>query len=142
MKNKLDRKMVEIGKKRIPLRSLIHNKPIREAAKALEDARLHFNEQEIMLGAKLIVKWETGGDAYLYALRLETDNEYNRRLEEARKAEEAKAERARIRKLQEAERAKKAQIMRKQNAFETIIRTAQENGLSAKELAELVKSLG
>lgn len=137
MKKALERKMVEIGKKRVPLRKLIHGKEIREASKAIEDFRLNFNEEEFMLGAKLVLKWETGGDAYLYALRLETDNEYSKRLEAHRIAEEQKAERARKRKLAEAERLKRLERDRKNNAVSTIENLIKANGLTPEDLAKL-----
>jgi len=137
MKKVTDRKLVEIGKKRVPLRKLIHNKEIREAAQALEDFRLNFNEQEILLGAKLIVKYEAGGDAMLYALRPETDNEYSKRLEAYRIAEEQKAERAQKRKLQEAERQRKLESERKNDALASIERLIKSNGLTPKDLAKM-----
>lgn len=140
MKKVTDRKLVEIGKKRVPLRKLIHGKEIRDAAKALEDFRLNFNEQEILLGAKLILKYEPGGDAILYALRPETDKEYNDRLEKARKALEAKMERERIRKLQAEERARKAEENRKANVSKTIKDLIQSNGLDASDLVKILET--
>lgn len=140
MKKVTDRKLVEIGKKRVPLRKLIHGKEIREAARALEDFRLNFNEEEILLGAKLILKYEPGGDAMLYAMRPETDKEYNDRLEKARKALEAKKERERIRKLQAEERARKAEENRKVNAAKTIKELIESNGLSSRDLEKILDS--
>ena len=49
-KTTLQRQSVELGKKRVPLKKLLHGKEIRAAAKALEDFRLIFNEQEILCG--------------------------------------------------------------------------------------------
>ncbi len=136
MTKKFERKTVEIGTKRIPLRKLIHGKEIREAAKALEDFRLVFNEQELLYGAKLTVKMDTYGEAVLVAKRFETDNEMNKRLEAARIAAEQKAERDRKRKIMEAERAKKREAERKQNVVTHIKEMAKSNNLTIDELFE------
>jgi len=135
-----ERKTVEIGKKRIPLRKLIHGKEIREAAKALEDFRLHLNEQELLYGAKIIVRMDTYGEAVMVARRLETDNEYFARLEKARIAAEEKAERDRKRKLMEAEKAKRQAAERKQNVAQRVKEMALSNGVSVEELTEMLKS--
>ena len=139
-KKTISRKLVEIGKKRIPLRKLLHGKEIREAAKALEDFRLVLNEQELLFGAKLTVKMDSYGEAVLYAHRLETDKEYNDRLEKARIAAEEKAEREKKRKLQEAERAKKLAAERKQNVAQRIKEMALSNGFSIEEITEMIKA--
>jgi len=140
MTKKLDRKTVEIGKKRIPLRKLLHGKEIREAAKALEDFRLGLNEQELLYGAKLTVKMDSYGEAVLYAHRLETDKEYADRIEKARIAAEQKAERERKRKLMEVERAERAKEIQKQKALESILSIAKANGLGNEELEKLLKA--
>jgi uncharacterized protein YaiL (DUF2058 family) len=140
MTKKLERKKVEMGKKRIPLRKLLHGKDIRTAAKALEDFRLAFNEQEMLYGATLTIKMDSYGEAVLYAHRLETDNEMNKRLDAARIAAEEKAERERKRKLQEAERAKKLAAERKQNVAQRIKEMVISNGLSIEEITEIIKA--
>lgn len=134
------RKTVEIGKKRIPLRKLLHGKDIRTAAKALEDFRLTFNEAEILYGAKLTVKMDTYGEAVLYAHRLETDNEMMKRIEAARIKAEEKAEREKKRKIVEAEKAKRQAAERKQNVAQRVKEMALSNGLSVEELTEMLKS--
>lgn len=136
-KKTLQRKQVEIGKKRIPLRKLLHGKEIRAGAKALEDFRLQLNEQEMLFGAKLTIKMEPYGEAVLIASRLETDNEYEKRLEAHRIAEEQKAERARKRKLVEAERQKRLEQERKGSAVESIRRMIIANGLTPEDLAKM-----
>lgn len=136
-KKTLQRKQVEIGKKRIPLRKLLHGKEIRTAAKALEDFRIQLNEQEMLFGAKLTIKWENYGECHLIATRPETDNEYNKRLEAHRIAEEQKAERARKRKLVEAERQKRLEQERKGSAVESIKRMIIANGLTPEDLAKM-----
>lgn len=140
MKKQLERKNVEIGRKRIPLRKLLHGKEIREAAKALEDFRLGLNEQELLYGAKLIVQMDTYGEAQLIARRLETDNEYADRLEKARVAAEQKAERERKRKLMAEERAKRDAETRKERVAQHIKELAKSNGLSVDELLDALKA--
>lgn len=139
MTKKLTRKTVELAHKRIPLRKLLHGKDIRTAAKALEDFRLVYNEQEILFGATLTIKMDTYGEAVLYAHRPETDKEYADRLEKARLAEEAKKEREANRKLMAAEKAKRDAAMRKQNVAQRIKEMAMSNGVSIEELTEMLK---
>ena len=138
---KLDRKTVEIGKKRIPLKKLLHGKDIRSAAKALEDFRLVFNEQEMLFGATLTIKMDPYGEASLHAHRPETDNEYAKRLEAARIAAEQKAEREKKRKLMAAEKAKRDAEIRKANIAERVKEMAIGNGISLAELTEMLKDL-
>jgi hypothetical protein len=134
------RQLVELDKKRIPLRKLLNGKEIREAAKALEDFRLIFNEQEILYGAKLYVKMDTYGEALLIARRLETDKEYNDRLERARIAAEKKRELEQKRKEAEAERILRAESEKKQKALDSIAHIAKTTGLSGAELEVFLKS--
>lgn len=138
MSKENQRKTVEIGRKRLPLRSLLHGKEIREAAKALESFRMKMNEQEFLYGAKLYVDWKDYGTADIVARRLETDKEFEDRLERQRIAAEIKKERERKKQL-EAERKKaEEEIRRRARAVETIRKMAQENGLT---FDELIKSL-
>lgn len=132
------RKRVELAVKRIPLRKLLHGKDIRSAAKALEDFRLVFNEQEILFGATLTIKMESHGEAVLYAHRPETDKEYSERMEQLRLAAERKAERDHKRTLMEAARLKQLAQDKKKNALETILKIAKENGLSTDEFSTLL----
>ena len=135
-----ERKTVEIGKKRIPLRKLLHGKEIRAAAKALEDFRLVYNEEEILYGAKLTIKMDSYGEAHLYAHRPESDNEMEKRIEQVRLAAEAKAEREKKRKLVEAEREKKRQADRKKNIADRVKEMALSNGVSIEELTAMLKT--
>lgn len=135
-----ERKRVEIGSKRIPLKKLLNGKEIRDAAKALEDFRLHFNEHEILYGAKLTIKMDTYGEAVLYAHRPESDNEMAKRIETARILAEEKAERARKRKLMEAEREKKRQAERKENIAQRVKEMALSNGVTIEELTAMLKT--
>ena len=95
MDKKNERKTVEVGRKRVPLKKLLHGKEIRVAAKALEDFRLQLVEQEFLLGAKITLHFDSYGDLTAVAKRPETDNEMFKRLEKARLVAEAKAERER-----------------------------------------------
>lgn len=135
------RKLVEIGRKRIPLRKLLHGKEIREAAKALEDFRISLNEQELLYGAKLTIKMDTYGEAVLYAHRLETDNEYEARIDKARLAALKKAELEKERKLKELARAAELENKKRQEAIDSIIKIAKTTGLTNHEVDLLLNSL-
>lgn len=130
MSKKLEKKTIEIGSKRIPLRQLLHGKEIREAAKALEDFRMKLNEQEFLYGAKITVKWDNYGDVYAVARRLETDKEFADRIEKARLAAEAKKEREAKRKLQAEVRAREEAANQKKRTAEYIKKLAKDAGLS------------
>ena len=132
MARKQDRKLIEIDRKRIPLRSLLHGKEIRDAAKTLEDFRMKLNEKEFLYGAKLFVDWKDYGSVDIVARRPETDQEYADRLERARIAEEQKRERERKRKEQEVQRALQREARKKLEAAEMIKRLAQEAGIAIK----------
>ena len=125
-----ERKTIEVGSKRIPLRQLLNGKEIREAAKALEDFRMKLNEQEFLYGAKISIKWDNYGDVYAVARRLETDKEFTDRLEKARLAAEAKKERERIRQIKAEERARQEEANKKQRVAEYIQKLAKEAGIS------------
>ena len=130
MSKKIERKTVEIDRKRIPLRSLLHGKEIRDAAKSLEDFRMKLNEKEFLYGAKLYVDWKDYGSVDIVARRPETDQEYADRLERQRLLEEQKRERERKRKEQEEFRARQREIKRKAQAAELIKKLAEENGIA------------
>lgn len=138
-KNPLQRKTVEIDRKRIPLRQLLHGKEIRDAAKSLEEFRLKLNEKEFLYGAKISIQWDTYGDVYAVARRPETDNEYNDRVERARIAAEQKAERDRKRKLAAEQRAIREKELQKERALQTLKDMAKSNGLTAKDLQALLE---
>lgn len=132
------RKTIEIARKRIPLRSLMHGKEIREAAKAVEDFRMKLNEQEFLYGAKISIHWENYGEAYAVARRPETDNEYTDRLERLRIAEELKKERERKRKVEAEKRKVEEEIRKRARAAETIRKMALENGIGRNELIDIL----
>jgi hypothetical protein len=129
-KNKQERKTVEIGRKRIPLRTLLHGKEIRDAAKSLEDFRKKLNEQEFLHGAKLYVDWDNYNEVDIVARRLETDKEYADRLERARIAAEQKALREQKRIAEAEKRAQRDIIRKKQEAVDLIQKLARGAGIS------------
>jgi hypothetical protein len=139
--NQQKRKMVEVDRKRVPLRKLLHGKEIRDAAAALEDYRLKLNEAEFLYGAKITLTMDSYGECVAVAKRLETDSEFAARLEKARLAEEAKKERE-ARKVIEAElRAANAAERQRKQAIETMKNLAQSNGITKDELKALVDSI-
>lgn len=138
-RNKHERKTVEIDRRRIPMRKLLHGKEIREAAKALEDFRLHLNEKEFLYGATITVVMGEYGEAHAVARRPETDTEFADRLEKQRIAEELKKEREEKRKLQAERRKAEEEIRKKARVAETIRSMAKENGLSHKEVLDILK---
>lgn len=136
-----ERKTVEIDRKRIPLRSLMHGKEIRDAAKALEDFRLKLKEQEFLYGAKLYIDWKEYQTVDVVARRLETDKEFEDRLERTRIAEEQKRKREEERKKREAEQARQRELRKRADALETIRKLAREQGISDKELVDSLKEV-
>ena len=141
MTKKLQKKTVELKKVRVPLRKLLHGCEIREAAENLKNFRLKLLEEELMQGAKLTIKVEQyTGEFNSIATRLETDKEFEDRLEKARLAEEAKKEREAKRKLMEAEKKKRDAELRKENVALRVKEMALSNGVSIAELTEMLKS--
>ena len=111
-------RMKKVAEKVLPIRSLIENKDVSEAAQALADFRLHFVEEQFFQQATVTIKyrdssnWRTPGRYYAVATRLETPKEVQERLERAavRKAREAKRK-AKI-EQEEAERELKRTVNR------------------------------
>ena len=98
-----ERKQVEVGRHRVPLKQLIHGKEIREAMAALEKYRQKFNEQEFFYGAKVYLSYSQG-ECHATVKRPETDKELATRLDAERREREAKAERKRLRELRAHEK--------------------------------------
>lgn len=142
----LERQTVVIGRRRVPLKKMLHNQEIRVAAKNLEDFRLHFKEEEILYGAKIRLEFDTFNDE-LFAIteRLETDQEYADRQEILRQAAEAKAERDRKRaeaqaRKEERERAleaKRAEAERLKN-LEDLKVIVKQMKLTDKEIVDIL----
>ncbi len=130
MTKKMERKTIEIDRKRIPLRSLLHGKEIRDAAQSIETFRMKMNEQEFLYGAKLYVDWKDYGSVDIVARRPETDKEFEDRLEKQRLAVEAKAERERIKKIKAEERAREEEANKKARIAEYIKKVAKEAGIA------------
>ncbi len=134
------RKTIEIDRKRIPMKKLLHGKEIREAAKALEDFRLGLNEQEFLYGAKIYIQVGEYGETHAVARRLETDKEFEDRLEKARLAAEAKKAREIKRKQQEEAKRQRDAEMKRERAAQWIRETAKANGLTDKDLLDIMNS--
>lgn len=139
MTQAVKRKVIEVGRKRIPLRKLFHGKEIRDAAAALEEFRLKLNEEEFMYGAKLVITMSQYGEATLVAKRPETDSEYNSRVEELRVAAEAKKVREENAKLKAAAKAVEDAANRKAKTIEHLKSLAKSNGLTAEDLKSMLE---
>jgi hypothetical protein len=133
-----ERKTVEIARKRIPMKKLLHGKEIREAAKSLEEFRLQFKEQEFLYGGKITVQVDSYGETTAVVHRMETDKEFEDRLEKARIAAELKKERERKRREQEAIKAKELEFRRRASNIERMRSLAKELGLSQKDLVDIL----
>ena len=135
-----ERKTVELGRKRIPFKKLFDGKEIREAAKALEDFRLCFNEFEILYGARLTINMGTyyDNEATLVAARPETDKEYEERVAKAERAAELKAKRAAEKKEADRLKAIEKEANRQKDALEKIREVAKANGLTVDQLKILL----
>lgn len=134
-----ERKTVELGRKRIPFKKLFNGKEIREAAKALEEFRLCFNEFEILYGARLTIHMTSYYDeAELVAARPETDKEYEERVAKAERAAELKAKRVAEKKETDRLKAIEKEANRQKDALEKIRDMAKANGLTVEQLKTLL----
>jgi hypothetical protein len=136
-----ERKLIEIAKKRIPMKRLFHGREIREAMAELEKFRQQYNEQEFFYGAKVYLQVENYGETYAIVRRPETDKEYEKRMKEEQAAAEAKlrrAEAARIRKEEKARREEAKALaeaeQRRLAEIEAVKLAARKLGLTAKDL--------
>lgn len=125
-----NRKTVELKSKRLPLKKLLHGKEIREAAKALEEFRLHFTEQEILHGGKIFVKVGQFGEVECVVRRPETDSEYDARIEKARLAEIARLERAEARRIAAEKKRIKEEATKRERTADYIKKLAADAGLT------------
>lgn len=139
-----DRKLVEIKRKRLPLKKLLHGHEIREAMTQMEQFRRQFNEQEFFYGAHVYLEVVDYDRIDAVCKRPETDKEYAARMEDIRIREQEKFEREQKRSAREEQRrlaqeAKAAQAAEEQRLrdLEVMKVMARRLGLSSKELAEL-----
>lgn len=102
----LNRKQVEIAKKRFPLYKIL-NGEISDVLASIKSFRAQFAEAEVLYKAKVYLTYSQG-EALATVRRLETDYEYNQRIARERKLEEEKAERKRIKEQRAQLRAEKA----------------------------------
>ena len=135
----LNRKQVEIAKKRFPLYKIL-NGEISDVLASIKSFRAQFAEAEVLYKAKVYLTYHQG-EALATVRRLETDNEYNKRITKERKEEEAKAERKRIReeKARQREAYRAAQLAAAAEAkrladIEILKKMARDLGVSAKDL--------
>lgn len=130
-----EKQLVDIGRHRVPLKTILHGREIRDAMAELEKFRRRFNEQEFMLGGRVYLEYRDG-ECMATVKRLETDKEFAKRLELERAAAAAKAERKRQRELRAAEKERqrelKAAAEREQRRLEEIAQIramAEKHGL-------------
>lgn len=143
MSRKQERAEVEIARKRLPLKRMIHGKEIREVMEEFEKFRLQFNEQEFFHRAKIYLSFDQG-ESIASVRRMETDNEYNKRLAQLRKEEAERLERKRIReeKARIREERKKALAeeeakRQRLEAIDIVKQAARKLGLTAKDLVDM-----
>lgn len=141
---KKERLVVELAKERVPLRQVMHNKNLNDAAQSLKDIRAKWPklaELEFIHKATLRIKWIDYDTVYLIAERLETDNEYAKRMDELRRLEQQAKERAKRKAEQEAFRAAARKQAQMTNAVKTIADIASANGISREDLDRLMDAL-
>ena len=132
----LKRKQIEIKSERVPLKKLLNGYEIREAARNLENFRLKLNEYEILYGAKIKLKVADYGETYMTAVREETDEEYNKRVERARVLAEQRAEAKQRRIAREAERKREAEKLARSQAVQNLKQQMAAAGLSVSDLID------
>lgn len=132
------RKTIEVDRRRVPLKKLLHGKEIREAAAALEEFRLKMNEAEFLYGARIVLQMSEYNECNAVAKRLETDKEYADRLEKARLAAEAKKERELKRKAEVAAKALRAQEEQRLKAVEYVKSMVKEHKISTDDLVDVL----
>jgi len=140
-KNPLEPKKIKLKEQRIPLVKLLNGKEIRVAAKALEDFRLKFGEEEILYGATLTVKYDTWDrDFRIVAERMETAEETLARVEKERLAEEARKRREAERKIKEAKAKAEREQRRIAEALEDLRKHAMIHGIPLDRLVDSLKT--
>jgi hypothetical protein len=138
-----ERKSIVIERRRIPLTKILHNRYIEDAIAELKAFRAKFAEDEVLYKRKVMIKYNQG-ECIAEVYRLETDKEYNTRLEEERQKREAKLERERKKELREqikaeqaardAERAAEEQRKHELATFKALYKKL---GLTAKDLESI-----
>lgn len=139
-----DRINVEIKRKRIPLKKILHGKEIREAMADLEKFRQQFNEEEFFYGAKVYLTFENG-EAMAIVRRPETDTEYDKRIDILKKKELDKIEKEQLRELIEIDRLEKIrketaarEVRKRTENIEIVKAMARELGLTAEDIINIV----
>lgn len=104
-----DRKSIVVERKRVPITKILQNRYIEDAIAELKAFRAKFAEDEVLYKRKVMIKYDRySGEYTAEVYRLETDKEYNARLEEERAKREAKLERQRKKELREKAKAEQA----------------------------------
>jgi hypothetical protein len=139
-----DRKLVEIKRKRLPLKKLLQGREIRDAMAEIEKFRRQFNEQEFLYGGHVYLEVTDYDRIDAVCKRPETDKEYNLRMDGIRAKEQAKLEREHNRAIREEQRrlhreAEAARAVEEQRLkdLETMKAMVRKLGLSAKEIEQL-----
>lgn len=130
---------MEIARERVPLRKLLHNSEIREAAKNLENFRLMLNEHEILYGCKLVLKVSDYGECHIVAVREESDAEYNSRVERARVLAEQRAAARQRREIREQQRRIEADKLARSQTLESLKQQMAASGLTVDDLIEILE---
>jgi len=140
-KNPLEPKKIKIKEQRIPLVKLLNGKDLRTAAKALEDFRLKFREEEILFGATLTVKYDSWTHEFkVLAERMETSEETLARVEKERLAEEARKKREAERKAKEEKAKAEREQRRIAEALEDLRKHALIHGIPLDRLVDSLKN--
>ena len=134
----LKRKQIELKSERVPLKKLLNGYEIREAARNLENFRLKLNEYEILYGAKIKLKVADYGETYMTAVREETDEEYNRRVERARVLAEQRLQAKIRRDAQQEQRKREAEKLKRSEALESLKQQMRMAGLTVSDLVEIL----
>ncbi len=137
-----ERKLIEVAKKRVPMKKIFHNKEIRDGMAELEKFRQQFNEQEFFYGAKVYLEVGNYGETTAVVKRLETDKEYNARLDEERKKAEEKLARAEARRVREEHKRKKAEEAEARRIEEQRLKEVEYVKTMARKLGITAKELG
>ena len=140
-----DRQSIVVERKRVPLTKILNNRYIEDAIAELKAFRAKFAEDEVLYKRKVMIKYDRFNGQYIAEVyRLETDKEYNDRLEMERAKREEKLERARKKEERDKIKAQKAahaaaiaEERQRHADIETIKMLSRKLGLTPKDLADI-----
>jgi hypothetical protein len=135
---------ITVKRKRIPLRKLVHDKPLNEAIEALKSIRTMdgFGELEFLHKHTLTLKYSDVETLELVAQREETDKEYSDRQHALAKQREEQEARKRAKAIKDKQLAEAREQARKDNAMSQIKTMLDANKLTEAELIEFLSSYG